>query len=121
LTVFREVRAVSSVLLSTLNFSVFSSTEIFLDSVLLNSAAIFLDSSGLFWMMMKVLVLRVVVVSVLLQHVELLELVPGNQLVNFLLGSFEGGEGSASGYLSLGSLSLYLHTELLSCGPPRCT
>jgi hypothetical protein len=84
-----------------------------------NSTAIFLVSSGLFWVMMKVLALRVVVVSVLRQHVELLELVLGSQLVS--LGSLEGGEGSASGvlafhvilYLSLSSLSVYLHTDLL--------
>ena len=57
-----------------------------------------------------------VVVSVLLQYVELLELVLGDQLVNDILGSLEGGEGSASGvlafhvvfYLSLSSLSFYL-------------
>ena len=46
-------------------------------------------------MAMKVLEFRVGVVSVLLQHVELLELVLGIQLV------------------SLGSLSVYLHTDLL--------
>ena len=63
-------------------------------------------------MMMKVLVLSVIVVSVLLQYVELLKLVLGDQLVNDILGSLEGGEGSASGvlafhvvfYLSLSSL-----------------
>ena len=68
---------------------------------------------------MKVLEFRVGVVSVLLQHVELLELVLGIQLVS--LGSLEGGEGSASGvlafhvilFLRLGSLSVYLHTDLL--------
>ena len=62
-----------------------------------------------------------VVVSVLLQYVELLKLVLGDQLVNDILGSLEGGEGSASGvlafhvvfYLSLSSLSVYLHTDLL--------
>ena len=68
---------------------------------------------------MKVLEFRVCVVSVLLQHVELLELVLGIQLVS--LGSLEGGEGSASGvlafhvilFLRLSSLSVYLHTDLL--------
>ena len=74
---------------------------------------------------------EVVVVSVLLLHVELLELVLGNQLVSLLLGSLEGGEGSVSGvlafhvifYLSLSSLSVYLHTDLLRIqrGSPRCT
>ena len=86
-----------------------------------NSTSIFLDSSGLFLLMMMVLALSVVVVSVLLQHVKLLELVPGNQLVSLLLGSLEGGEGGASSvlafhvifYLSLSSLSVYLHTDLL--------
>ena len=68
---------------------------------------------------MKVLEFRVGVVSVLLQHVELLELVLGIQLVS--LGSLEGGEGSASGvlafheilFLRLSSLSVCLHTDLL--------
>ena len=81
-------RAVFSVLLSTSNSSVsslvYTSTEIFLDSVLkVNSAAVCLGSSGLFLMMMM-LALSVVVVSVLLQHVELLELVPGNHLVSLV-------------------------------------
>jgi hypothetical protein len=79
-------------------------------------------------MMMMVLVLGVLVVSVLFLHVKLLELVPGNQL-GFLLRSLDGGEGSASSVLalhvnfllSLGSLSVCLHTDLLSCGRPRCT
>ena len=66
----------------------------------------------------EVLVLSVVVVSVLLLHVELLELVPGNHLVS--LGSLGGGEGCVSSFLllhsnllSLGSPSVYLRTDLL--------
>jgi hypothetical protein len=90
---------------------------------MMNSTAFFLDSSGLFLLMMMVLALSVVVVSVLLQHVELLELVPGNHLVSLVLGSLEGGEGGASGflafhvmYLSLSSLNIYLHADLLRFG-----
>ena len=55
LTFLGAARAVFSVLLSTSNSSVsslvYTCTEIFLDSVLVNSTAIFLDSSGLFCMM----------------------------------------------------------------------
>ena len=73
LTFLGAARAVFSVLLSASNYSVsslvYTSTEIFLDSVKVNSAAVFLGSSGSFWMMMEVLVLSVY---------ELLELVPGN-------------------------------------------
>ena len=79
---------------------------------MVNSTAIFLDSAGLFLMMMMVRVLGVVVVSVLLLYVELLELVPRNHLVSLVLlhgdllrlgvlvlGVLGGGDGGASSLL----------------------
>ncbi len=64
--------------------------------------------------MMMVLALSVVVVSVLLLHVELLELVPGNHLVS--LGSLEGGEGSASSVLAF-HVNLLPQSQLSQCLP----
>jgi hypothetical protein len=53
--------------------------------------------------------LIVVVVSVLSQHVELLKLVPGNQLVSLVLDVLGGGEGGVSSFQ-------LLHGDLLSLG-----
>jgi hypothetical protein len=66
---------------------------------MMNSMAIFLDSAGLFLMMMIGQVLSVVVFSLLLLYVELLELFPGNHLVSLVLDGLEGGEGGASSLL----------------------
>ena len=88
-----------------------------------NSTAIFLDSAGLFLLMMMMRVLSVVVVSFLLLYVELLELVPCKHLVSLVLGGLEGGEGGVSSvlafhvvFLSLGSLNVHLHGDLLGFG-----
>ena len=125
LTVLGAARAVFSILLSTSNSSVsslvYTCTEIFLDSVLnVNSTAIFLGSSGLFLMMMMVLALSVVVVSVLLQHVDRLELVSGNHLVNLFLMSFGAVRVVCPAFCcstaisSVSALSLYTFTVIFS-------
>jgi hypothetical protein len=59
---------------------------------------------------MMMLALCVVVVSVLLLHVELLELVPGNPLISLVLDVLEGGGGVVSSVL-------LLHGDFLSPVP----
>jgi hypothetical protein len=73
---------------------------------MVNSTAIFLDTAGLFLMMMVMRVLSIVVFSVLLVHVELLSL--GSHFVHLhgdllrlgvlVLDVHGGGEGSASSF-----------------------
>jgi hypothetical protein len=115
LMVLGAARAVFSVLLSTSSSSV--------SSLVYTYTEIFLDSACLFLMMMMMRVLSIVVVSVLPTIVELLELVLCNYLVSLVLGSLEGGEGGTSGvlafhvvYLSLSSLDIHLHADLLRFG-----
>ena len=73
--------------------------------------------------MMMMRVSSVVVVSFLLLYFELLELLPCNQLVSLVLDGLEGGEGDVFSvlafhvvFLSLCSLNVHLHGDLLGFG-----